>query len=44
MCAITQATYDAYRKRLGLAARSVKALTEDEIESIYRTQYADKIR
>lgn len=41
---VTQAVYDAYRKRLGLAVRSVKLITEAEVEAIYRTQYADKVR
>lgn len=41
---ITQRVYDAYRRDRGLAARSVKQITSDEVAAIYRTQYADKIR
>ncbi len=41
---ITQAVYDSYRKRLGLKTRSVREIVEAEVESIYRTQYADKVR
>lgn len=38
---ITQATYDAYRKSIGQKPRSVKALTEDELQVIYQTRYWD---
>lgn len=41
---VTQAVYDAFRKRLGLAVRSVKLITEAEVAAIYHTQYADKVR
>lgn len=41
---VTQAVYDAYRKRLGLAVRSVKLITEAEVAAIYQTQYAAKVR
>lgn len=36
---ITQAVYDAYRRRLGLSTRSVKLLADDEMRDIYRKQY-----
>ncbi|WP_312356711.1 glycosyl hydrolase 108 family protein [Agrobacterium sp.] len=41
---ITQAVYDAYRKRIGLKTRSVRETAEVEVSSIYQTQYADKVR
>jgi len=41
---VTQAVYDAYRKRKGLATRSVRQIAEAEVAEIYRTQYADKVR
>lgn len=41
---VTQAVYDAQRKRLGLKTRSVRDITEAEVEAIYRAQYADKVR
>ena len=41
---ITQATYDAYRKRLGLGVRSVKMLADDELRDIYRKQYWDMVK
>lgn len=40
---VTEAIYDAHRKRLGLAARTVKSITEAEMGAIYHTQDADKI-
>ena len=36
---ITQATYDAYRKQKGLHLRSVKFITDEEVEEIYYTKY-----
>lgn len=39
---ITQATYDEYRKNK--AKRDVRLITEAEVDEIYRTRYADKIR
>ena len=36
---ITQAVYDAYRRRLGLSTRSVKLLADDAMRDIYRKQY-----
>lgn len=41
---ITQAVYDGFRKRKGLATRSVKLIAEDEVATIYKTQYAEKVR
>lgn len=41
---VTQAVYDAFRKRNGYPARSVKQITSTEVDVIYRTQYADKVR
>ena len=36
---VTQAVYDKYRKRANLTARSVKLITNAELEEIYRKQY-----
>ena len=36
---VTQATYDAYRKRKGIPKRSVKELSVDEIKEIYFNGY-----
>lgn len=36
---VTQATYDAYRKRKGIPKRSVKELASDEIKEIYFNGY-----
>lgn len=44
MKGVTQAVYDAYRARKGLAKRSVKAITNAELQTIYRAQYWDKVR
>jgi lysozyme family protein len=41
---ITQAVYDAYRKRLGLFSRSVKMIDDAELQAIYRKQYWEMIR
>lgn len=41
---VTQAVYDAHRKRSGQSTRSVKQITEAEVATIYRTQYANPIR
>ena len=45
---ITHKTYDAYRKSKGLKTRSVKELTDEEMQDIYYNEYykasgADKI-
>lgn len=36
---VIQRTYDAYRRRLSLQLRSVKAITDAEVRVIYREQY-----
>lgn len=41
---VTQAVYDRYRRRVGHPPRSVKLITEAEVATIYKTQYADKVR
>ena len=41
---VTQRTYDTFRASLGLAPRSVKAITPDEVKSIYRREYWDRVR
>lgn len=41
---VTTRVFHAYLKRKGLAPRSVKTITEPELQEIYRTGYADKIR
>jgi len=44
MRGVTQRVYDAHRKRKSLPARSVRMISESELQAIYRTGYADKIR
>lgn len=41
---VTQRVYDGYRKRNGLAPRSVRGITAEEIHEIYRDQYWDAVR
>jgi lysozyme family protein len=41
---VTQRVYDAYRDRQGVARRSVRAITADEVADIYKRQYWDAIR
>lgn len=41
---VTQRVYDGYRKRNGLAPRSVRGITAEEIHEIYRHQYWDAVR
>lgn len=36
---ITQRTYDAYRRRLGLATRTVRLIEDPEVEAIYYRDY-----
>lgn len=36
---VTQRTYDNWRKRLNLPVQSVRSITHQEVESIYRTDY-----
>ncbi|RTH00928.1 hypothetical protein CSW50_10075 [Thermus scotoductus] len=40
---ITQATYDAWRKRQGLPTRPVREISMDEVRAIYRTRYWDPL-
>lgn len=40
---VTKAVYDAYRKRKGLARRSVREITATELSDIYTTGYWDKV-
>lgn len=40
---VTQATYDGWRKGQGLAVRSVKLITDVEVEQIYFQQYWLKV-
>lgn len=40
---ITARVYDAYRRKQGLVPRSVKFITDEEVSSIYRLSYWDKI-
>lgn len=44
MKGVIQRVYDGYRKRKGQPTRSVKYLTESELQEIYRAQYWDQIR
>jgi lysozyme family protein len=41
---VTQAVYDQWRKAHGHPHQSVKAITEEEVQGIYRKQYWDKVR
>lgn len=44
MKGVTQAVYDAYRDKRGQAKRSVRSVTNAEVEAIYRKGYWDLIR
>jgi lysozyme family protein len=44
MRGVTQRVYDAFRRSHGVATRSVKMLTQSELEAIYRRQYWDLIK
>lgn len=44
MKGVTQRVYDGWRKRNGLAARSVRNISEAELKAIYRKQYWEVIR
>ncbi|MBZ9706077.1 glycoside hydrolase family 108 protein [Mesorhizobium sp. ESP7-2] len=44
MKGVTQRVYDAYRKGKGLATRSVKSITPDEVADIYDRQYWDAVK
>lgn len=41
---VTQRVYDAYRRRAGRAAQSVRHISDAEVVEIYRAQYWDAIR
>lgn len=41
---VTQQTYDAWNKRQGKTARSVRHITSEEVAEIYRAQYWDKVQ
>lgn len=41
---VTQATYDAWRKKQGLSTRDVFKIERAEIEAIYRNEYWDKVK
>ena len=43
MRGVTQAVYDGYRTRKGLPRKHVRQISDDELQAIYRTGYADKI-
>ncbi|WFP74483.1 glycoside hydrolase family 108 protein [Mesorhizobium sp. WSM4906] len=44
MKGVTQRVYDAYRRSKGLAPRSVKAITSQELFEIYDRQYWDAVK
>jgi lysozyme family protein len=44
MKGVTQAVYSAFRQRHGLPVQSVRNITDDELEAIYRRQYWDVVR
>ncbi|PWJ92735.1 lysozyme family protein [Mesorhizobium loti] len=44
MKGVTERVYDGYRKGRGLSTRSVKGITTDELNAIYRAQYWDAVR
>ncbi|WP_246738825.1 glycoside hydrolase family 108 protein [Mesorhizobium sp. NZP2234] len=44
MKGVTQRVYDGYRKGRGLATRSVKGITTDELNEIYDRQYWDAVK
>lgn len=41
---VTQAVYNAYRARMNRSARSVREITDAEVEAIYRTQYWNRVQ
>lgn len=41
---VIQRVYDAYRRRKALTPRSVRHITDDEVQEIYRKQYWDAVR
>ena len=44
MKGVTQRVYDGYRSRQGLPLRSVKHITDQELQMIYRLQYWDVVQ
>jgi lysozyme family protein len=44
MKGVTQRVYDMYRKAKGLTPRSVKSITRDELQDIYKSRYWDMIK
>jgi lysozyme family protein len=44
MRGVTQAVYDSYRARKGLAARPVREIEDVELQEIYKTQYWAPVR
>lgn len=44
MKGVTQRVYDADRKRRGLPTRSVREITDGELQAIYRQQYWDRVQ
>lgn len=44
MKGVTQATYNAYRARKGLAPRAVRQIAEAELQEIYRTGYWNEVQ
>ncbi len=44
MRGVTQRVYDAFRARLRQSLRPVRQIAEEELQAIYRDQYADAIR
>lgn len=44
MKGVTQATYDAWRVKRGLAVQSVRNISDEELQAIYRQEYWDKVR
>ena len=44
MKGVTQRVYDAYREKRGLKKRSVKNITEQELQAIYKPQYWDAVQ
>lgn len=41
---VIQRVYDGYRRRKGLPTQSVRAISDDEVREIYRTQYWNAVR
>ena len=40
---VTQRVYDAWRKKHGLGAQSVRSISQEEVEAIYRRDYWDAV-